>query len=198
MAYYSNQNVFATRNNMKQTNDSPSSKQRRQQWLSFINELSPETEPETIQLIGLMHRTAHAMKQLGETSLAEAGLSYSQYRVLMNLLFSEQFEGQPALNPSDLSERQGLSRNTMSALIRNLEKEGLIERQLDEQDRRRFLIRLTDPGRDKVTNHATQHLTTIHSCFNGLSQDERATMTQLLERIGSHPALSLNKTAQAG
>lgn len=180
---------------MTQTNDtSPTLEQRRRQWLSFLHELSPETEPETIRLIGLLHRTAHAMKQLGEASLAEAGLSYSQYRVLMHLLFSERHENQPTLNPSDLSERQGLSRNTMSALIRNLEKEGLIERQLDEQDRRRFLIRLTEPGRVKVTTHATQHLTTIHSCFSDLTPDDQTTLSQLLKQLAANPALNRNKS----
>jgi DNA-binding MarR family transcriptional regulator len=155
----------------------------RQRWLEFVGSLNPTTKPETIRLAGMLHQVGHALRQLGEESLHHAGLSYSQYRILMQLLFHEQFEGGGALNPSEISERQGLSRNTISALIRNLEAERLIERELDQNDRRRFLIRLTDSGRDKVHSHAAGHFQTIHCGFETLTVTEQEAMTASLEKI---------------
>lgn len=175
---------------MNNTDSSPSPQEKRARWLAFVAQLNPEADPGTIRLSGLLHRVAHALYQLSEGSLTEANLSYAQYRLLMQLMFSEQFEACGGLNPSEISERQGISRNTVSALIRNLEAEGLIARQLDEQDRRRFLIRLTDAGRDKVRNHANHHFGMLHACFDGLSQAEQAQMSETLEKLADNLALS--------
>ena len=83
----------------------------------------------------------------------------------MHLFFAEQMGGRGELNPSEISSRQGVSRNTTSSLIRNLEDEGLSERRLDPDDRRRFNISLTEDGRSLVTEYARQHLATIGQQF---------------------------------
>lgn len=176
---------------MAKPHPSPLDKQRRDQLLAFVRQLSPETDPAIIRLVGLLHRVAHALYQIGEHSLTEAGLSYSQYRILMDLMFSERFEDRDELNPSQISERQGISRNTASALIRNLEKEGLVERHLDENDRRRFLIALTDPGRALVEDHASRHFRHINQCFDDLTGREQRTMSQLLEKLAKNPNLNV-------
>ncbi|MCZ7669864.1 MAG: MarR family winged helix-turn-helix transcriptional regulator [Chloroflexi bacterium] len=107
----------------------------------------------------------------------------------MHLLFAEQIGGRQDLNPSEISERQGTSRNTVSALIRNLEEEGLVERSLDPDDRRKFNIRLTENGRSLVTNHARQHFQTIGHCFTILSSDEQTTLSQLLNKLNTQAKL---------
>lgn len=157
--------------------------QKRERWLAFIQELSPDTDPQTVQLVGLVHRIAHTLHRVGENSLEAAGLSYAQYRLLMNLLFAEQFEGCNQLNPSEISDRQGISRNTVSALIRSLEEERLIERHLDQADRRKFNISLTAGGRERVRQHARHHFGAVHDCFRTLDAAEQATMNQLLEKL---------------
>jgi DNA-binding MarR family transcriptional regulator len=157
--------------------------QKRERWLAFIQELSPDTNPQTVQLVGLMHRVAHTLHQVGEGSLEAAGLSYAQYRLLMNLLFAEQFEGCGQLNPSEISDRQGIGRNTVSALIRSLEEDGLIERHLDQTDRRKFNISLTAGGRERVRQHARHHFGAVHDCFQTLDAAEQQTMSHLLEKL---------------
>jgi DNA-binding MarR family transcriptional regulator len=157
--------------------------QKRERWLAFIQKLSPDTDPQTVQLVGLMHRVAHTLHQVGENSLAAAGLSYAQYRLLINLLFAEQSEGCDQLNPSEISDRQGISRNTVSALIRSLEEDGLIERHLDQIDRRKFNISLTAGGRERVRQHARHHFGAVHDCFQTLDAAEQETMSHLLEKL---------------
>lgn len=157
--------------------------QKRERWVAFIEELSPDTDPETMQLVSLMHRVAHRLRQVGENSLEAAGLSFAQYRLLMSLLFAEQSEGCNQLNPSEISERQGISRNTASALIRGLEENGLIERHLDKIDRRKFNISLTESGRELVRLHARDHFHTIHACFKTLDAAEQTAMAGLLEKL---------------
>jgi DNA-binding MarR family transcriptional regulator len=133
-----------------------------------------------------MRRVSHNLYQIGESSLAASGLSYAQYRILMSLFFCERMEGRDELNPSEISERQGTSRNTVSALIRNLEDEGLVERDLDKEDRRKFNIRLTEAGRALVSEHASKHMRIIAGCFSTLNGDEQEALSQILNKLGEN------------
>ena len=157
--------------------------ENRKNWLEFVQTRHPEIDPKSIQLMDEMRQVAHLLRQMGENSLTTAGLSYAKYRLLMGLMISEDYEGKVGLNPSEISERQGTGRNTISALIRDLEGDGLIERTLDLQDRRKFNIRLTLAGRDKVGQHSKNHLETIANCFDILDQDEKIYLAKLITRL---------------
>jgi MarR family transcriptional regulator, negative regulator of the multidrug operon emrRAB len=166
-------------------NARPFDTQKRDQWLTFVQELSPEADPRAIRLVGQMRTAAQALYRINESSLTAAGLSYAKYRLLMSLLFAERFEADGALNPSEISERLGASRNTISSLIRDLEADSYIERTLDKADRRRFLIRLTAAGREIVREYAGRHFQAAGACFNQMSVEEQQQLSQLLEKLTS-------------
>lgn len=145
----------------------------------------PTIDPQSIRLMDELGFVARSLYHMGEQSVDEAGLSFAQYRVLMHLFFAEQMGDRSELNPSEISERQGVSRNTMSAFIRNLEEGGFVERRLDPEDRRRFNISLTENGRALVSQHTRYHLETIDHCFHTLDSDEQQTLFNLLQKLGS-------------
>ena len=155
----------------------------RKKWMRFVQDLSPDTDPVAIQLMDELRQVASMLHRTSESSLAATGLSSAKYRLLMDLLYSERIEDRCELNPSEISERQGTSRNTISALIRDLEEEGLVERQLDQMDRRRFNIRLTSAGREQVQAHASNHLRSITGCFDALGQDDKEALGRLLAKL---------------
>jgi DNA-binding MarR family transcriptional regulator len=157
--------------------------ENRNNWLEFVQTRHPDIDPKSIQLMDEMRQVAQLLRQMGENSLATAGLSYAKYRLLMGLMISEDYEGKVGLNPSEISERQGTGRNTISALIRDLEVDGLIERTLDLLDRRKFNIRLTDAGREMVRQHSKNHLATIASCFDILDEDEKVYLAGLMTKL---------------
>ena len=156
---------------------------RRQQWKELVHALHPDVDPSSVRLMDEVRQTAHSLRIIGTNSLAKAGLSYPKYRLLMSLMVSEEFDGRAELNPSEISERQGTSRNTISALIRDLEDDGLIERQLNQRDRRKFNIRLTDAGREKVRGHAGEHFRAIADCFGVLDKEELETLSHLMTKL---------------
>ena len=170
-------------------------KKRKEKWIHFVNTLNPDIDPQAVRLIDEMGFVSRIIYHVGEQSLDVAGLSFAQYRVLMHLLFAEQMGQRDDLNPSEISERQGVSRNTMSSLIRNLEEEGLIKRRVDPDDRRRFNISLTADGRTRVTAYARQHLATVAGCFSVLTTEEQQTLSHLLHRVGSHVKTLLHPAA---
>ncbi len=156
---------------------------KRQKWMQFMQGFNPQVDPQTIRLMDMLGHVTRSIYHVGERSVDDAGLSYAQYRVLMHLFFAEQMGDRAELNPSEISDRQGVSRNTMSAFIRNLEEEGLVERRLDPSDRRRFNISLTDAGRAVVSEHTHHHLETIDNFFGALSSDEQDDLLKLLQKL---------------
>jgi DNA-binding MarR family transcriptional regulator len=153
------------------------------QLLAYAETLYSDGDPRAIRLMDELRKVAHQLYQLNETSLEAADLSYAQYRVLMSLSFNEWMGNDAGLNPSEISARQGTSRNTISALIRSLEDSGLIERQLDRDDRRRFYIRLTETGRQIVRDHANRHMQLAANIFAVLNSDELDTLSELLHKL---------------
>ncbi len=158
-------------------------KEKREKWFAFVQELNPDIDPQVIRLMDRMRMVSHTLYQKGEGSLAAAGISYARFRLLMSLFFDEEIEDRTGLNPSEISKKQGISRNTVSSLIRELEDEGLIERQIDQKDRRRFNIMLTDNGRLRVRSHISQHMHMIATSFNVLTTDEQTTLGHLLTKL---------------
>lgn len=160
-------------------------KEQRKKWMAFFQEMAPEVNARALHLMDEMRLVSHALYQIGELSVAATGLSYAKMRLLMGLHFAEEIEGRSdGLNPSEISDRQGTSRNTISALVGDLEDEGLIERSLDPEDRRRFNIRLTEAGRNLVHAHVSSHLRTVHGCFAALDPEEQESLIALLSKLG--------------
>ena len=163
-----------------------SDKTRQEKLMMVIQRMNPDIEPEALELMDKMRHVAHALRQIGENSLAAADMSYARYRLLMGLFFSAEVEGREGLHPSEISDRQGTSRNTISSLIRELEDEGLIERHLNKTDRRKFNICLTPSGQAVVQEHSSKHMHMIAQCFEGLSAEEKNQLNQILAKLAEN------------
>jgi len=88
--------------------------------------------------------------------------------------------------PSELSEMQDISRNTVSALINGLEAEDLVMRAPHASDRRKRMICLTPKGRALLNAQLSQHLEAVSQSFNVFNRDERDTLISLLVRLTSY------------
>ena len=161
------------------------SQEFRERWLAFLQKSHPDIDPQAARLLDDFRVVAHQIHQLSENSLDSSGLSYAQGRVLINLRFCE-WEGKcDGLNPSEISATQGTSRNTISSLIRSLEEGGYIERHLDNEDRRRFNIHLSESGRNMALKHEHTHFQLITDLFSALTPQEIETLSTLLQKLGN-------------
>lgn len=126
-----------------------------------------------VRLLGVV---ASRHLQIGNLSLPRLGL-------LIWLYFGEQIGHTQGISPSQLSEFQHVSRNTVSALLRSLEEQGLVERTLCSEDRRRFHIRLSDTGRALVCAVLAEQGPFLAELFSDLSADEQTTLIALLDKL---------------
>ena len=114
---------------------------------------------------------------------------------LVDELSAEERCGRGAgISPTHLSQRQNVSKNTISVLLRGLEEQGLIERTLVPDDRRAFQIRLTDAGRTLVETTAPAHIAFLNAVAAGLTADESAQLIELLQKL--HRSLSSGASKQ--
>jgi DNA-binding MarR family transcriptional regulator len=95
----------------------------------------------------------------------------------------------PGLSQQELAAKLGMYASRLVAVIDDLEKRGWIERQPSNADRRLYALHLTKSGREQLSaigGIARQH---GRDLFDGLSDEERSTLTALLERVAKKQGL---------
>lgn len=93
------------------------------------------------QLCFLFHRISRDLTAAYRPLLADLGLTYPQYLVMLVLWESD------GLTVGDIGDRLCLDSGTLSPLLRRLDRAGLLERRRDLADERRVTIHLTRAGR---------------------------------------------------
>jgi len=138
----------------------------------------PDLEVSPMGLIGRIKRLMlHISREQGET-WEEHGLNAASFDVLATLRRS----GPPfALSPGDLIASTMVTSGTMTNRIDQLEKVGLVERKQSDEDRRSFLISLTDKGFRIIDAAVTDHVKTQQRLVSGLSEKDQRQLDALLK-----------------
>ncbi len=92
-----------------------------------------------------MGRTMWLGHRLMAREVARVGLTVPQFFVLRGLAHRER--AKEACSVGDLAERLQQSYPTVTGILDRLEREGLVERRRDPENRRVVRVRLTDQGR---------------------------------------------------
>jgi len=106
----------------------------------------PDAEVEAVLPFLNILRAGSDLSDALDALLAKHGLLQGRWWVLILLMREDNLTS----TPSDLAEKAGVSRATMTGLIDGLEREGLVQRLADAVDRRKFSIRLTEDGQQKL------------------------------------------------
>ncbi|MGB3836812.1 MarR family winged helix-turn-helix transcriptional regulator [Castellaniella sp.] len=84
------------------------------------------------------------------------------------------------LKMSELSRLMMVSNGNITGIADQLEKDGLIERQRNETDRRSSLLRLTQKGRRYYRRMQSAHDSWIQSLLGGMAPSARSSLFELL------------------
>lgn len=138
----------------------------------------PDLEVAPMGLIGRAKRLMSHLSRGMERTWAEYGLNAASFDVLATLRRS----GPPyALSPGDLIESTMVTSGTMTNRIDQLEKAGLVERKQSREDRRSFLISLTDKGFRIIDEAVAAHVATQQALVSGLSERDQRQLDTLLK-----------------
>ncbi len=154
-----------------------------QKYNALIQEAQRRNLPD-VNGIGLCFQTlslAAAIDRDCARLLAPHGLSEGRFVLLF--LLDATVDG---LAPNVLAERAGVSRATVTGLLDGLEREALIERVADDNDRRALRIHLTRRGRQTAKKVFDQHGRWIAGLFGNLDSNERRQLTALLDKVAGN------------
>ena len=139
-----------------------------------IEEISNST-PVT-EIFTLLDQVAKRLREIQRKTVNEISLTSPQFHTL-RLLWER--DAQPF---KDLAESNGCTRPTMTGIVDTLEKNGLVSRQPNPQDRHSLLVTLTEKGKD--LEGSTPDLDRIYaSCCAGLTNGEYQQLGLLLEKL---------------
>lgn len=143
-----------------------------------------EVDTSGVELANLIRIVANQYELLANLDTgSEESLSAPRWGLLVRLMGEEQLGKTNGVTPTYLSRCQRVSKNTISALLRGLEEQGLIERRLDENDRRHFRICLSESGRTLVRATAPQQFNRLNAFAGQLSLAERQELKNLLVKL---------------
>ena len=98
-----------------------------------------------------------------------------------------QLERHPeGLKMNELSRLLMVTGGNVTAIVDQLEKEGLVERLDEPADRRAFRIRLTRPGDKTFAEMARAHEQWVVALLSGLSRRDREELLKLLAKLKQH------------
>lgn len=130
-----------------------------------------------IQMCFALYSASLSMSKIYKPLLAELGLTYPQYLVMLALWAqNEQTVG-------ELGERLFLDSGTLTPLLKRLEKLDYIQRVRSKQDERRVIVTLTERG-DALRQQAVQVPVQI-AAKTGCTLQELQSLNEQLTRLRS-------------
>ncbi len=123
-------------------------------------------------------RAAETVTANTHRHLAEADLTVSQFGVLEALYH---------LGPMcqrDIGKKILKSSGNITTVIDNLEKQGLVTRRRNTEDRRYVTIHLDPKGRELVARAFPRHVAGITEEFSVLTSEEQSELARLCRKLG--------------
>lgn len=142
----------------------------------------PELDVEPMEAIGRLSPLSAKLQGEMERTCKISGLNAASFDVLATLRRSGKPDG---LSLGELLDLTMLtSGTTMTNRIDQLVKHGLVERVPNPEDKRVFLIRLTQPGFAAIEKAVGDHVETQHRLLQGLSPAQADDLNRLLKTLG--------------
>ena len=145
----------------------------------------------------LFLQTGDVVSRYTETQLLKAGITPTQYSVLVLL---DQCEAPPTL--TELSGWMFRSKNSMTTVIDHMERDGLVQRVRDAKDGRSMRVVATEAGRelfDRVRQPSRDIVYKTMSCFEKDELDRFAELLRLMREnvldqlAGDEPKVTVEK-----
>lgn len=149
--------------------------------LAIARQRTDYDEPRSHALLELL-ATADAVRAKVRIRLQELALSELQFASLVVLLA---LDPEPVL-PTTLATHTKASRATMTDILDHLYAQGLVKRQRSKEDRRNYLITLTDSGRTLGDRAESAVLHAIAELAAPLTEPAPRALLALCEKLSPH------------
>ncbi|RJL22050.1 MarR family winged helix-turn-helix transcriptional regulator [Bailinhaonella thermotolerans] len=141
----------------------------------------PDLDPSPMHVVGRISRLHWELDERLSRVFERYGLGRGEFDVLATLRRS----GPPfELSAGDLRGSTMVTSGAVTKRVDRLERAGLVDRRAAEDDARGRVIRLTERGRELIDEVVGHHVRNEERLLAGLTEDERATLADLLRKLG--------------
>lgn len=141
-----------------------------------IKKLIKENELDLSTLI-VFTRAEHAIHRIEYKTIKQSGLTIAQFAVL------EALYNKGDLKICEIIERILTTSGNITVVIKNLEKDGLIKKKPDPNDKRSCIISLTEEGKKIIEDILPDHIKNIKGIFDILTDEEKNTLKTILKKF---------------
>lgn len=136
----------------------------------------------------VLMKAFRVLAQHAEQSVRGAALAFSEFTILEVLL------NKGPLKVNDIGRRVNLTSGAITSAIDRLEERGLVQRGVDDADRRARVVSLTPTGRTLIASTFDAHKTSMDAVADTLTAKERRTLIDLLKKLGLGAVEKIAKT----
>ena len=83
----------------------------------------------------------------------------------------------------DISELLLVSRANVTGLVKTLVRKRLVKREADPKDRRAWLVKITEKGKDLLEAYLPRHYEEIYRIFSGFKASEKKELSRLFYKL---------------
>jgi DNA-binding MarR family transcriptional regulator len=145
--------------------------------------ISNGKETDGIEIMAMTKMISHVIGICFSQADPDSDITPARWGLMMRLLEEEENGNCEGITPTSMSQTSNVKKNTISSILRGMENQGLIERNIDSVDRRIFRIRLTTKGRQLVKVSNPQRVDLLNDLVSGLESKEREQLIQLLRKL---------------
>ena len=135
------------------------------------------TEASITQALDAIRRIISVLRRSSRLAESKVGIGGAQLFVLQQLATA------PARSINELAERTYTHQSSVSVVVRRLVKQGLVERRLAPDDRRRRELRLTPAGQRLAARAPLPAQIHLINGLRGLPLSQLRTLGRLLDRV---------------
>ena len=125
----------------------------------------------------LTYKILKSSEMCDQWLISPHGLTISQGYTLLA------FAPQGAVSMGELSASMELANSTMTRMVDQLVRKGLVQREPDDADRRVILVSLTPQGQEMQHALRTEFQEFFELVLQEIEEDERATVVDALEKL---------------
>lgn len=103
--------------------------------------------------------------------------------ILMNGVVNNAIDSENNINLSDIREYLSISKGAVSQMLNSLEKKGLINRDIDKNNRRNLIVTLTPEGRQILERQYNEFSDRLEEIINRLGEDNVKQMHKIVNRM---------------
>ncbi|MBB1601034.1 MarR family winged helix-turn-helix transcriptional regulator [Variovorax sp. UMC13] len=137
-------------------------------------------DAETFNPLRLLGRVTRGFTRLADDGLREFGFAVGQLPVLVSL------KQQKALSQAELARIAQVEQPSMAQLLARMERDGLVERVPDPDDKRSRLISLTPLATRRLPKAKAVMDAHAQQVLEGFSAEDLAQLTALLTRLNAN------------